>query len=204
MLYYGYQNFKFYGRPERKRIAMKFLKQHANSLLLCLFEILVGTLLLINPAKFTVAILTAFGAVLIATGIISVLSYFGSDPVEAASSQSLFKGLLALVAGIFCVARSDWFIVAFPVLAVLYGVVVLIVGLFKVQWTVDLIRMKLGRWGLPAASAVVSLICSVVILGNPFGAAVALWIFTGVSLIVEAVLDIISIFMISAASGRSE
>lgn len=183
---------------------MKFLKQHANTLLLCLFEILVGALLLIDPAKFTVTILTAFGIVLIVTGVISVIGYFGTDPVEAAASQSLFKGLLALLVGIFCVVRSDWFIVAFPVLAVLYGVVVLIVGLFKIQWTVDLVRMKLGKWVLPAVSAAVSLICGLVILGNPFGAAVALWIFTGVSLIVEAVLDIVALFLISSVSGRSE
>ncbi len=181
---------------------MQFIKRHANSILLCLFEILVGILLLINPAKFTVSIVTAFGVVLIVVGLISLVEYFRMGPVEAASSQSMFKGLLALVAGFFCAARAEWFIAVFPVLAILYGLAVLVAGLVKIQWATDLIRLKLGRWVLPAVSAVISLICSIVILSNPFGAAMALWIFTGVSLIVEAVLDIISLVMVFAQGGE--
>lgn len=179
---------------------MKFMKQHANSIILCLFEILVGILLLINPEKFTTAIVSVFGIVLIAVGLICVIGYFRMDAVRAAASQSLLKGLSALIAGIFCVTRSDWFIAAFPVLAILYGVAVLISGLVKIQWAVNIIRLKLGKWGLPALSAVISLICSIVILKNPFGAAYILWIFTGISLIVEAVLDIAALFVISTVS----
>ncbi len=189
-----------YGARTIKETKMSFLKQHVNSIILCLFEILVGILLLINPEKFTIAIVTVFGIVLIAIGLICVIGYFRTGAVQAAASQSLFKGLLALVAGTFCAVRADWFIVAFPVLAILYGVAVLVAGLVKIQWTVDLIRLKLGKWGLPAVSAVISLLCSVIILKNPFTAAVALWIFTGVSLIVEAVLDIVALFLISAVS----
>ncbi len=179
---------------------MKFLKQHANSILLCLFEVLVGVLLLIDPAKFTAAIVTVFGIILIVTGLICIIGYFRMEPVQAAASQSLFKGLFALIAGIFCMVQAEWFIAAFPVLAILYGAAVLIAGLIKTQWTVNLIRLKLGRWGLPAVSAAISLICSIIILSNPFGAAVALWIFTGVSLIVEAALDIVALFIVSAVS----
>ena len=164
------------------------MKQHANSIILCLFEIL------------ATAILTVFGIVLIAVGLICVIGYFRMDAVRAAASQSLLKGLSALIAGIFCVTRSDWFIAAFPVLAILYGVAVLISGLVKIQWAVNIIRLKLGKWGLPALSAVISLICSIVILKNPFGAAYILWIFTGISLIVEAVLDIAALFVISTVS----
>lgn len=179
---------------------MKFLKQHTNSIILCLFEILVGILLLINPEKFTTAIVSAFGIVLIAVGLICVIGYFRADAVRAAASQSLFKGLFALIAGIFCVTQSDWFIAAFPVLAILYGVAVLIAGLVKIQWTVDIIRLRMGKWTLPALSAAISLICSIIILKNPFGAVYVLWIFTGISLIVEAVLDIAALFVISTVA----
>lgn len=182
---------------------MDFLKRHANSIILCLFEILVGVLLLIDPAKFTISIVTVFGAVLIAVGLISLVGYFRASAVEAAASQSLFKGLLAMAAGFFCAARARWFIAAFPVLAILYGVAVLVAGLVKIQWTVDLIRLRLGRWVLPAVSAAVSLVCSAVILTSPFGVAMALWIFTGVSLIVEAVLDIISLVLLSSVSREN-
>lgn len=180
---------------------MKFLKRHTNSILLCLCEILVGILLVIDPLKLTTAILTVFGIVLIVIGLINVISYFRSDAVQASANQSLFKGLFSLTAGIFCTVRSDWFLVAFPIIAILYGVAVLIAGLLKIQWTVDLIRLKLGKWILPAISAALSLICSVIILSNPFDAAyVILGVFTGISLIVEAVIDIVALFAISSVS----
>lgn len=173
---------------------MKFIKQHANTILLCLFEILVGILLLINPIGFTAGIITGFGILLLVVGVISVIRYFQMDALEAASSQSLAKGLVALAAGVFCTFKTEWFIVTFPLLTILYGVVVLGAGLAKVQWTVDALRLKLQKWFLPAISAAVSLLCAAVILSNPFASTLALWMFTGISLIVEAIFDFIALF----------
>lgn len=169
---------------------MKFLKQHTNSILLCLFEILVGILLLVNPVKFTAGIITAFGAVLIVLALVWVINYFRMDAASAAASQALAKGLIALAAGVFCAFNTKWFIVTFPILTILYGVAVLVAGFVKIQWAVDAMRLKTGRWVLPAVSAAVSIICAAVILQSPFASTVVLWMFTGASLIVEAVFDI--------------
>ena len=40
---------------------MKFLKRNANVILICLFEVLIGILLLVDPIGFTSAIIIAFG-----------------------------------------------------------------------------------------------------------------------------------------------
>lgn len=173
---------------------MKFIKQHANSIILCLFEVLVGILLLIDPIGFTSGIIIAFGIVLLVTGLISVIGYFRMDALEAASSQALVKGLIALAAGAFCVFKAQWFIITFPLLTILYGVAVLGAGFAKIQWTVDAIRLKLDKWFLPALSAVISLLCAIIILSNPFASTLALWMFTGISLIVEAVFDVVALF----------
>ncbi len=169
---------------------MKYIKQHTGSVIMCLFEILVGVLLLIDPVTFTSSIITAFGVVLVITGIFSIIAYFRLDPVAGAASQSLLKGLIGVVAGGFCMFNSQWFIAAFPLLALLYGVIILIAGLAKVQWAVDALRMKTGKWFLPALSAVISIFCAVVVFNNPFATTMVLWMFTGVTLIVEAIFDI--------------
>lgn len=41
-------------------------------------------------------------------------------------------------------------------------------------------------------SAVVSVVCGIVIITNPFSTAAVLWIFTGISLVAEAVFDILT------------
>ena len=173
---------------------MKFLKRNAHVILLCLFEALIGVLLVVDPIGFTSGIIIAFGIALLAAGLICTVGYFRTDSVEAALRGTLVKGLAMLLTGAFCILNPTWFIATFPLLTILYGVVILFAGLSKVQWAIDALRLKTGRWFLPAISAVVSIICGFVVLSNPFASTLLLWMFTGISLIIEAVLDVVVLF----------
>jgi len=158
-------------------------------------EVIIGILLLVNPIGFTSGIIIAFGIVLMIMGISTTIKYFRTEPEEAAVSQILVNGLLMLLAGAFCAFNSHWFIATFPVLTLVYGVVILITGITKVQWTIDIIRMKRSKWFWAAISAAISIVCGVVIITSPFSTTAVLWMFIGISLIVEAVFDMIgSIF----------
>lgn len=182
---------------------MKNLKSNVNGIFLCIFEIAVGILLLINPIAFTAGIITGGGVILLVTGVIGIVKYFRTEAKEAASGQYLVKGLVALMAGAFCAFKSDWFIVTFPALTIIYGIVVLITGLGKVQLTFDMIRKKNKKWFLGIISALLSVICAVIILNNPFASAAVLWMFTGISMIAEAVIDIIAL-IVSARENTQE
>ena len=181
---------------------MKALKNNVNGILLCLFEIVIGVLLLINPMSFTTGIITISGIVLLIIGLTSVIKYFRSEAKEAATGQYLLKGLVELLAGAFCIFKSRWFIVTFPALTLIYGVVILVAGLGKVQITFDMIRTKNKKWLLAAFSALLSIACAVVILNNPFTSTAVLWMFTGITLIIEAVFDIIT--LIVSGSRKTE
>ena len=171
------------------------LKRNLSSMATSLVELIIGILLLINPIGFTSGIIIAFGIVLMIMGISKTIQYFRTEPEEAAVSQILVKGLLMLLAGAFCAFNSHWFIATFPVLTLVYGVVILITGITKVQWTIDIIRMKRSKWFWVAISAAISIVCGVVIITSPFSTTAVLWMFIGISLIVEAVFDMIgSIF----------
>ena len=160
-----------------------------------LVEVIIGILLLVNPIGFTSGIIIAFGIVLMIMGISTTIKYFRTEPEEAAVSQILVKGLLMLLAGAFCAFNSHWFIATFPVLTLVYGVVILLTGITKVQWTIDIIRMKRSKWFWAAISAAISIVCGIVIITSPFSTTAVLWMFIGISLIVEAVFDMIgSIF----------
>ncbi len=171
------------------------MKNTLNGIVLCLFEIVVGILLLINPISFTTGIITVAGVVLIILGVISIIKYFKTEAKQAAVGQYLMKGLVSLLAGTFCTFNSHWFIATFPVLTILYGVVVLVTGLGKIQLTVDMIRMKSKKIFLAIISAVISIACGVVILNNPFTSTAVLWMFTGITLLVEAVIDFITLIV---------
>ena len=174
---------------------MKSSNQTINGVVFFLLEILIGILLLINPIGFTSSIIITTGAVLAVVGIINVIKYFRSDVIEGAAGQLLTKGMLSIAGGCFCIFKAGWFISVFPVIIVIYGIGILISGLSKVQLMADMIRMKNNKWFLAAISALISIVCAVVIFCNPNATTVFLWTFTGISLIVGAVMDAVTLFV---------
>lgn len=183
---------------------METVKEKANGIVLCLFELIVGVLLLIKPVGFTSGIIKVTGIVMVILGIIEIVKYFKTSAEEAFLGQTLSKGLVFVLAGAFCTFKTDWFIVTFPVLTIIYGIIILLAGLGKIQLTVDMLRMKNKNWYWAAINAGVSLICSIIILNNPFATTAVLWGFTGASFIVEGVFDIITFFVNRNAKETSK
>ncbi len=166
-----------------------------GSILTCIIEIVVGVLLLINPVGFTSGIIIGAGVLMVLGGILSVVRYFMLKPELAAQKQLLFKGLTAILAGVVCITKYDWFLGAFPLLTVIYAGAMLVLAAAKLQKMADLRRMNIPRWYLPGISAVLAAVLAVIILINPFGAVAAVWTFVAISLIAEAIVEIITIAM---------
>lgn len=164
----------------------------AGRLLMGIMELLVGILLLLNPVEFTTGIIILLGVVLTFMGIRSIVGYFRAEPQTAAQEKSLTKGLLYISGGCVCMFHSGWFLAAFPLITVFYGILIFISGISKVQWTVDMLRQKQKYWYLALIGAVLTMVFAVLTLTNPFSSTAILWTFIAVSLIVEAVLDILT------------
>ena len=129
-----------------------------------------------------------------------IIKYFRAEPLEASLGQLLLKGLVALIAGVFFLIRTEWLVSVFPVLTIIYGVAILFVGLGKIQKTVDMLRLKKNGRAVTAISALLSVAFGVIILAVPFETTEFLWKFTGIALIVEAVIDIAAVI----ASGMKK
>lgn len=172
----------------------KFL-HNFKPLILCICEFAVGVLLLIDPIAFTSAIVRILGIVLCVLGVLNIMSYFKLAPEMGSMSMSFTKGLVQVIAGVFCIFRPEWLANAFPLLAVAYGLGILIFGLIKLQWSVDILRIRGSYWLIPGLGGISSIIFAVVIILNPFTTTAVLWVFAGVSLIIEAVIDAVSTIM---------
>ena len=135
------------------------------------------------------------GIVLMILGLVEVVKYFRMSTDEDILRQALTIGLLSILAGGFCVFKTEWFITTFPVFTIIYGILILVTGISKIQLTVDIFRRKNKKWFWAAINAIVTIVCAVVILRSPFTSTAVLWMFTGVSLLVEGVLDIITLIM---------
>lgn len=172
---------------------MKTLVKKTGGILYSLLQAIVGILLLIDPMGLTSGILVTFGVVLTVMGVVSIVNYFRT-PIETASNeQYLMKGLLSVLVGCFCIFCTEWLVATLPLLSMVYGVIMLLAGLTKVQLTFDALRKKEGKWFLGLISAAISIVCAVVVLINPFTTTAVLWVFTGVAMIVDAVFDVFAV-----------
>lgn len=177
---------------------MKKIKEMIRGMgpvLVSLCELAVGILLLIDPVGFTSGIVIGLGVLLMALGLLSAVAYLRTEPVEAAKQQKLARGMCLMAVGLFCAINSDWFIATFPVLTALYGAAILLLGLVRVQWMVDEIRLKSGKWMWAGLSALLAIVFGVIILCDPFSSSTVLWIFAGITLIAEAALDIAAMLL---------
>ena len=88
--------------------------------------------------------------------------------------------------------KAEWFIITFPILTVFYGVLTLVGGISKIQWAVDMYRQKQSYWYIEVLGAVLTILFAILILTNPFASTAILWTFIGISLIAEAIIDILA------------
>ncbi len=163
-----------------------------SGLVMSIVEIVLGILLLIDPVGFTSGIIVILGIVLTIMGISQTVQYFRSDAEEAARSGSLTKGILFTILGLFCALKSGWFIATFPVITILYGVSILVAGVSKLQKSIDMVRGKQKYWFVALISAILTLLFAALIIFDPFASTTILWTFIGITLIVEAVMDILT------------
>lgn len=174
---------------------MKFIKENLNALLTILFLVLIGILLLVDPATFGITIIKVAGILFAALGVFDLVKYFKADPAEAAKGQGFSSGVTMISIGCFCFFGSGWFKDVFPVLAVLYGLFQILIGFRKAQRTVDALRTKNPLWYLKAISAGISLLFGFIIVLNPAMTFMSIWVFTGITLIIEGVFDAVSLFL---------
>lgn len=172
---------------------MKTIKENFGNIIMSLGELLIGILLLIKPIGFTKGIIVLVGTILLVLGIINIVKYFTTNVFQAIKEQSLSTGLILATIGLFCVLRTNWFIITFPVLTIMYGIMIFVIGLKKVEWSINLVRLKRKHWFIAALSALTSIMFAIIIITNPFSTTTILWQFTGLALIVEAILDIIAL-----------
>lgn len=176
---------------------MKKLDKQIKSMILCIAELLIGMLLLIKPVGFTSVIIIGAGLGLMIKGLMDVVRYFRTSAKEASLQEGLSNGLICLLVGAFCAFQSQWLMQAVSFSGIIYAVLIMLLGVEKIQNTVDARRLGRKSWFYPAISAVIAIASVITIFINPFIVERNLLIFAGSVLIAEMVLDVVSMVMSS-------
>ena len=171
---------------------MKSLKQNASTLLFILFEAFVGVLLLNEPEKFTHAVILAIAGVFIIIGIAALITYlFNRKKEQGKSSMSLIRSMVSLTIGLIFLILSFFLSEILAVIAIIYGIYFLVSGIVKIQTFV--LAKKAGFTGsfFSLISALLSIAFGAIIIVYHLKAATVWWMFIGITMMTEAVIDLI-------------
>ncbi|MCD7804798.1 MAG: DUF308 domain-containing protein [Oscillospiraceae bacterium] len=172
------------------------MKQKLSGIGLAVVEIVVGLFLLISPDTLTKAVVIIAGIALLVLGVISLIGYFRAEPVGSVLGQGMTKGLMEIAIGAFILIKTGWVVGVFDTVIAL---AILLLGVSKLGMSIDLMRLKDDGWKPALLDAVVTLICAIIIVS--ISASDAIWMVIGISLIVQAVLDIVTAFLSGKKNG---
>ena len=165
-----------------------WIKKTSISLMLAVGEMLLGILLLINPVGLTSFVIIALGVLLLLLSALLLFRYIRLPKEEAAQTWKLATGAGLLAVGIAIVANQPWMVEMLGTLTTLYGIIMLSATFMKLQISVDALRGKRRFWYLMAISFVATAVLSTLLFIGSLAES-AVWVVTGIALIVLAVLD---------------
>ena len=158
-----------------------------------LFEALFGLMLLIKPKFFTTMILRFFGILFLIIGVIYLVGYL-KDRMRYNTVTPIAMTVLLILGGVLTYATNFIFgIISF--VAIIYGAVMVVYGVFKAQYYFQCKKANAKVSVMALAGAIVSVILGIIVVFNPFGTQMAILRAVGITLIVEAVVDIIDIIV---------
>ena len=166
-----------------------------------LVVIAIGVLFVLKPGTSGTWICYIVGAALCVSGVVRFITYFLGDFRKSFGSVDLVWGAALLLCGVYILVRPS---LLYGLLTTAFAIFLVVDGVLKLQYAIDLYRMKAkGGWFVLAVALVMGVL-GVVALFNPFATMVTLMTFLGITLIADGVMDLLSIAYVHAVAKRVE
>ena len=174
----------------KEGLHMKMLKELKwEAILTGVLYILLGIVALVIPETMQKTLGYLIGIVLIVAGLISIICYLLRDARENYYHNEFVFGLVGMVVGAAVLYKVEVIISLIPFIL---GILVLFSGCSKLQDAIDLKRLSYGSWAGMLVVAVINIILGILLICNPFKAAIVLFRVLGVGLILSGASDCFS------------
>ncbi len=175
----------------------KFLK---SSLLMSTILIILGFLLIFQSETTIMMISYIIGGILVAIGILALIRYVraGESPLQR-NELDIVYGIVTVIFGIIII--KNYQAVASIIPAVL-GIAIIISSAGKLNYAFQLKDDDNKMWKTTMIVSIISTIFGVILLFNPFKAAIGIMKIIGIVIIVYAVLDLVSTIAIRSSVAK--
>lgn len=160
-----------------------------NSVILLIF----GLLLIVQSEATIVTISYVIGGILVALGVIAILKYITKINNLEKSELDIVYGVVCAIMGILVIKNPQAIASIIPFII---GIIIIINSATKLQYSLELRRRENDLWLSTLILSIVMTVCGVALIFNPFKGAVLLTRIVGIFILVYAILDLVSTFVI--------
>lgn len=148
-----------------------------------------GVLLFLYSELTIVSISYLIGGVLIGIGVISLLKFISGMNKDKKNEMDIVYGIITIILGIIVITNPKAIASIIPFII---GILMIISSSAKIQYSFDLKKRNSELWVSTLVVAIITLVCGVLLIFNPFAGADFIVKAIGVIIFIYAVLDIIS------------
>lgn len=160
-----------------------------STLLFCL-----GILLIFESEVTVLTISYVVGSILVAAGTFGLIRYVSVNKKGFdASELDLLYGIVTIILGILIITHPQAIASIIPIIL---GIAIIISSASKIQYAFNLKNNDNELWKTTMAIAIISTICGIVLLFNPFAGVLLLMRIVGIFIVIYSILDIISTYII--------
>ncbi len=168
----------------------KLMKKFFRSSIVSSISLFILGILIIFKSEVTIiAISYLVGGVLIALGAFAIIQFIKNIEISGKNDLDILYGVVTIILGLLIVKNPK--LIA-SVLPIIIGVAIIINSSTKLQYAFELKKENNQQWKTTMIISIISVVCGVILLFNPFQGAVIITQTIGIFIIIYAVLDIVS------------
>lgn len=169
-------------------------KVFKSSIISSIILIALGILLIVQSEATIVTISYIIGGILIALGVIAGIKFIKNIKERTKNDLDIVYGIVCIILGVLVIKNPEAIASIIPFVL---GLIIIINSATKLQYSFELYKEKNKLWLSTLILSIIMVVCGIVLIFNPFKGAILITRIVGVFILVYAVLDLISTFVIS-------
>ncbi len=170
-----------------------FKKYLTTTVISSLCLILLGFLLIFKAKDVMFFLSYVVGAILVALGTVSIIRFLRRAKNQEPTDLEFAYGMISIILGIIVISHPQGIASIVPIIL---GIAIIINSANKLDYSMQLKAEKNKVWKTTMLIAIISTLCGIVLLFNPFAAAEAATKVIGAFIIIYAILDLVSAFTV--------
>lgn len=169
-----------------EKLMQKFFR---SSLVTSIVLMILGVLLILQSEVTIITISYIIGTLLIALGAIAIIKFVKNVNSITREDLDIVYGTVTIILGVIVIYNPEAIASIIPIII---GIGIVISSATKLQYAIELKENLSSQWKTTMIISIISAICGVILICNPFKGAVVIMQIIGGFIIVYSILDIIS------------